>query len=270
MRRIVIPLFILLCLPLQALAQKAPNTAAIMDALRIGEVLDIIAEESLVNAQALDDSMLQGQGGAGWNMIVASIHDTGYWETQMREVVETELSPDHVAAIEGFLTSEQGARIIELELSARRALLDSAIEEISQQRLAELQAADAPLLELVQQFIDANDLIDSNVVGALNANVAFLEGLQDGTDGAAGDIFGDVWAQEPEIRESTRDWLLAYLSMAYAPLASGDLEAYIALSESPAGQAFNTAIFAAFDKMFVDTSRATGLALGRMMAAEDI
>lgn len=173
--------------------------------------------------------------------------------------------------MEAFLTSERGARIIELELSARRALLDQTVEELSQQRLQELEAVEAPLLERVTRFVEANDLIDANVVGAMNANVAFLQGLQEGTGApVSGDIYGDVWAQEPEIRDTTRDWLLGYLTMAYAPLEAGDLEAYIDLSESPSGQAFNAAIFAAFDRMFVDTSRAMGEALGRMMAAEDI
>lgn len=273
MLRRILPFILCLAasLPMPAAAQVPLPSDPVMDAIRIDDILDILSAESAVQGRDLDQTMMQGDGGAGWARVVAAIHDPGPWASRLRTTVNDNLPERYLEPILNFMTSDQGVRIVELEISARRAMLDATIEDASRARLAQLEAEDAPILDQITRFIDANDLIESNVVGALNANVAFFEGLQDGVDGPPqGDYLSDVWSQEPEIRKSTRDWLYAFLSMAYTPLSDGDMEAYIAFSESPAGQAFNTAVFAAFDQMFIETSRATGLALGRMMSAEDI
>ena len=80
----------------------------------------------------------------------------------------------------------------------------------------------------------------------------------------------EVWAQEDEIRESTEDWINAFVALAYQPLGDSALKDYISFSESDAGQSFNNALFRAFDDMFATTSRKTGEALARFLTSEDI
>jgi hypothetical protein len=53
-------------------------------------------------------------------------------------------------------------------------------------------------------------------------------------------------------------------------LSDGDLEAYIAFSETDAGQALNAALFEAFDVVFTEASRALGEAVARHLTAEEI
>ncbi len=258
-------------IPLGALAQTAIAADRIFETLRIGELLEVMAEESRRQGADIDASMLQGRGGAGWARIVEVIHDPDAWEPQLRDAVGTGLEPEEAEGVIAFFSSPQGARIVELELSARRAMLEDGVEEASLARVGELEKEGAPFIGQITRFVEVNGLIDSNVAGALNANIAFLDGLGEGmgTPGT-GDPLAEVIAQEPEIRATTGDWVYSFVSLAYSPLAPGDLDAYIAFSESGAGQAFNAALFSAFDRMFIETSYAVGKALGGMMSSEDL
>ena len=75
-----------------------------------------------------------------------------------------------------FFEGPLGRRVVELELSARRALLDEDVEAASRTALEARRADDDPLLDRLEAFISVNDLIESNVVGALNSNIAFYRG----------------------------------------------------------------------------------------------
>jgi len=164
--------------------------------------------------------------------------------------------------------------LVDLEIGARRALMDEDLEEASKESAALAIADEAPRVAMVEDFIAANDLIETNIVGAMNSNYAFYIGLLDG--GAFGQdlteeqILKDVWSQEPEIRNNTFEWVYSYLLLAYQPLSDEELETYIAFSKSEAGQDLNTALFVAFDSMYEDISRALGLASSRYMAGQDL
>jgi hypothetical protein len=84
------------------------------------------------------------------------------------------------------------------------------------------------------------------------------------------EMLADVWSQEPDIRAETEGWLYPFLALAYEPLSDADIEAYLAFSESQAGQAMNAALFAAFDKVFSDISRDLGRAVAEMLSGRDI
>ena len=168
----------------------------------------------------------------------------------------------------------QPKAIVGLEVSARRALLDPAVEEASEDAAAIAAADSDPRLDLVAEFVEVNNLIETNVAGSLNSNLAFYEGLVDGRafGGALTEeqILTDVWAQEADIRESTTDWLFSFLFMAYAPLEDADLEAYIAFSQTEAGEQINSAMFDSFEELFTGISRSLGRAAAAEMTTQEL
>jgi len=131
-----------------------------------------------------------------------------------------------------------------------------------------------PRVEMITRFAEANDLVERNVAGALNANLAFYRGMVAGGafDGglSESEILADVWSQEAEVRRETEEWLFPFLAMAYQPLSEDDLGAYLAFSETAPGQALNAALFAGFDAMFEAISQDLGLAAARMMTSQDL
>ncbi|MFA8443212.1 hypothetical protein [Yoonia sp.] len=161
-----------------------------------------------------------------------------------------------------------------LELSARRAYLDEAVEMASKENAAIAMMDETPRFLMVQEFVDVNDLIEANVVGSLNSSYAFYTGLIDGGAMPAGvtgeTALQDVWAQEPEVRKDTTEWVYSFLLMAYQPLSDAEMEAYIEFSRTDAGQDMTDALFAAFDGMFEDISRGLGLASARFMISQEL
>ena len=177
-------------------------------------------------------------------------------------------------AIEAFFGSAQGQRILQLEIEARRALLDQSVEDAAKVGWEDLQADGKARADQLRRFAQVNDLIESNVMGALNANLAFYRGLATsssfGKEMPEDQMLSDVWEQEPSIRQETEDWLYPFLSLAYQPLPDADLDAYTAFSETPAGKRMNAALFAAFDAVFTKISYDLGVAAAIQMQGDDI
>ena len=126
--------------------------------------------------------------------------------------------------------------------------------------------------ELLAEFAAINDLVDRNVTGALNANLAFYRGLTsgEGFDMTEGEILDEVWGQEPEIRQDTTGWIFGYMTFAYETLSDDQLRAYIEMAESDAGKELNRALFAGFDAVFGDVSFEMGQATARFSVGDDI
>lgn len=254
---------------------QSDRTAALFDLLRMDEVMDIMAREGLAYGDVVAADMFpSGQGGARWKDNLARIYDAKRMRAVMEQGFGDTMSDAAHDRIAQFYRSALGQRVSELELSARAALLDKAVEDAAIKAYRTMRAAENPELDRLERFVIANDLIDSNVVGGLNSNVAFYRGLVDGgafafemTDQQ---ILTEVWSQEPDVREETIEWLYSYLALAFHPLNDADLQAYIDLSNSPEGQAFNRALFAAFDVMFEDISYELGRAAGQELSGQDI
>ena len=267
---------LLICLaPFAAQAQRLSDQ--VLDAMQIGPLFDILQDEAVASGLDLGAEMIPGRDLAGWEATLRRLNDPDRVLPDFRDAFAAALpdGPDgQGAAILAYLTTQPGSRIVALELSARVALNEPGIEDAVLQRFAEDRAAGDARASAVERFIAVNDLVDRNVEGALAANAAFLTGLRDGADVpgfmGSGDVFGDVWAQEPAIRDSTRDWLQAFVSLAYRPLDDAEMTTHIAFSETDAGQAMNDAIFAAFDAVIVDLSYDTGTALARLLASEEL
>jgi len=260
-------------LPEVSAAAAAQSLSA---AMQIGSVMEVLRQEGLDYGAALEAEMFPGKGGAAWRAVVALIYDASAMRQQFDAVFAAGLagSASDIAAMQGFFGGALGQRIVTLELEARRALVDDAVEQAAGVALDDMIASDDPRLAALRRFAETNDLVELNVAGALNANLAFYQGLSEG--GAFGDpldegeMLAEVWAQEGDLRAETETWLYAYLALAYQPLSDADLAAYQAFSETKAGHQVNAAAFAAFDQVFNGISRELGRAAARQMQGEDI
>jgi hypothetical protein len=179
-----------------------------------------------------------------------------------------------VEAATAFFASPIGERALSLELAARMALQDEAVEAAAERAYADLAAANPERQALIDEFVSVNDLVESNVMGALNANLSFLRGLADSGGEAfampEADMLAQVWATEPEVRDEMVGWVFPFLTLAYQPLSDADLQAYIAFSKTPAGQRVNAAMFQAYDALFDEISRDLGRAFGLALQGDDI
>ena len=121
--------------------------------------------------------------------------------------------------------------------------------------------------------IAVNDLIELNVSLGLNTSLAYYTGMVDagwraGMGGA--DLLTLVWAQEQAIRDDVTDWAESYFLLAYQPLNAEEMQAYIDHAASPDGDAFNRAMFRAFDAVFGDISHRLGAAMAAQMQQDTL
>jgi hypothetical protein len=282
------PVALLLCLglplagtlPLRAETTLPPaataeaRLAALSEILRVAPMLEVMKAEGQQHGAALDAELLDGQGGAPWQAQVAAAYDL----RQMRRIYDREMlaqlgsDATALAAIEAFFATDLGRRVMVLELEARRTLLDTAAETAAQQTFDRLEAEGGARLTALRDFVDSNDLIEFNVMGALNANLAFYRGLaKTGALGAAmseEEMLAEVWSAEAELRAETEAWLYPFLNLAYQPLSEAELRDYLAFARSTAGQRLNGAMFVAFDAIFSAISHDLGQALGREMQGQ--
>jgi hypothetical protein len=285
----VLSVVALLAQPVLSLAEGRPAPAAaqagedlsariarLSDTMKMGDLFEIMRSEGLDYGKSLEGDLFAGQSGTGWATIVGRIYDIVPMRQHFDAAFTKDLAPagEDLARIEGFFGSERGQRIVKLEVEARRALLDPAAEEAAKQAWADMKAKDDPRVALLNEFVQANDLIESNVMGTMNSNVAFYQGMAEfpvaGADVSEDQILSDVWGQEADIRAETTDWLYSYLALAYGALSDEDLQAYIDFSKSSAGKKMNAALFDAFDVVFTRISRDLGRAAAKQAQGQDI
>ena len=258
----------------------ATASAGLLRALDMPGMIAVMRDEGLAYGLDLETGLFGAPGdvepiaNARWRAEVARIYDADRMTSALTSALDAELPPDLVPEMTAFFTTPLGKRIVALEISARKALLDQEVEDASRAALDKMRADRHPRLAVLGAFIAAGDLLEANVAGALNANLAFYQGMLDGVafpDPVGQDqAIADVWAQETEIRTETEHWLYSYLGMAYQPLSDADLDAYVAFSAGAAGKALNRALFAAFDTMFTGISRDLGLGAARYLSGQDI
>ena len=170
-----------------------------------------------------------------------------------------------------FFSSDLGQAVISLENAARVAYADPQVEDIAQTVL-EQTGRDDPFYQLIDAYIDVNDLVHQNLQSNLSSDYNFFRGMANGqaldTDNLS--LLGDLWANQDEARQETSDWLFGFLLMAYRPLGIEGMGANLNFSKTPAGQALNAAMFVGFDRMFDEISYELGLNVGRALSASDL
>lgn len=267
---------ILLIFPMgfAGLAQENTKLTPLLDAMQLKQVMEVIGQEGLVYGRKLNDQMLQGRGGAEWQRLNEEIHDQDrIWNTFVPRL-EAELSGQNIVAMQRFWQTGVGQRIVLLELSARRAFMDQDIEQASRVRFREMVQNNHPRVAMLREFVAAGDLVEFNLSSSLNASFAFSLGLvQAGAfnrDITEEDILRNTWANEAEIRKDIREWLFAFLALAYRPLSDADLQAYIDFSKTKPGRILNKAQFAAYDDVFKQVSKALGLSAAKFLRGSDL
>ncbi|WP_114966297.1 hypothetical protein [Alkalilacustris brevis] len=272
--RLLLPVAFVIALAMPA---RAEPVRALYDALRLEKIMDVVAEEGRIHAGEIGEALLGGRVDQAWGDSVEELYERDRMRARFLPPFEEELAragDDAVQEMLDFLLSARGIRIIGLEISAREALLDEEVEESARAAVETLRAEEPERMAQIDRFVEANGLIEENVVGALNASIAFYRGLAEsgapGFDLPAEMFLAEVWSREPEIREETEDWLYGFLALAYGPLATEDLEAYVAFSETGAGQRLNTALFLGFSAVFESISHDLGRAAGRALTGSDI
>ena len=268
----------LLALPLPALTETSgaavtgeATISTLADVLQIDALFDVLRDEGLAYGDTLEADLLAGGGGPGWKSAISVIYDVPTLRARFDAAFAAALADDPQALAEStaFFATGLGQRIVGLEIDARRAFLDVAMEEAARVAADTARAGRDPKVALIARMIAAGDLIEVNVAGGLTGNLAFMTGMNEtGSDGPAlppDALVAEVWAQEDQIRADTTSWLQAYLGLAYFPLTEAELSTYVAFWENPAGGQLNAALFTAFDAVFAqvyhDLGRATGLAM---------
>lgn len=257
-------------------AASAAGVTRLADAIGIGDILEVMRLEGVAHGAKIAVDLFDRQTGTGWTTVIGRIYDT----EKMRAEFEAQLAGalnDDAALIDAglaFFGSDLGRKIVALEISARKTLMEDNAKQAAESAYAELTETDPARSEQLDRFVARNGLVDFNVTGALNANLAFALGLREvgplAEDITESQILADVWGQEESIRRETKQWLFSFLALAFRSLSDGELERYIAFSELPAGRRLNAAFFVAFDAMFMAICTELGRAAAQQIQAQDI
>nr|WP_246455646.1 DUF2059 domain-containing protein [Sulfitobacter aestuariivivens] len=244
----------------------------LIDFLRLEEAAQILADEGKLQAEELQQEMLDGHGGPFWTLQVNSIYRSTLMVEAVRASLEQSLNaPDLEEAI-AFYGSELGQRIVTLENAARAAIIDKAVEAAARARYTALTGEDDPRLALIIAFAETGDMINRNVTSSMNSSYQFMRGMAEGgaLEMSEDEILSDVAADLDDIRTDTEEWLYGYFLMAYNPLSDEDLRRYIAFSEGRAGQALNRGLFDGFGQAYETISYVLGQSVARAMLAEEL
>ena len=261
----ILPVFVLALVfvsPTKAFAQADRLFAT----MQLDRLIAVMRDEGLSYGDSLADEMLPGGADAAWRDLIARIYDT----EKMAQVVQADFADAFGDAdaqpLIAFFQSAEGRNLVDAEIETRVAFMAPGIEEAARAMWRQADKTTARQ-RLIAEYVEVNDLLEYNVAGALNANYQFFLGLVEGgfVEMSEDEILTDVWGQEGETRADTREWLFAYLTMAYADLPESTLADYVALSHTPSGRALNRALFAGFDRMYAQQSFSLGLAVASRM-----
>ena len=264
----ILPLLGLLAGPVFADARGI----VLMDVMRLQEAAQILRAEGLEHAQGLNEDMLAGQGGDGWQVQVNAIYDPARMVETVRSSIEAQFVDISMEDAISFYTGDLGSEIVSLENSARAAISDETIEAVARAQYEEIAGTDDPRLALIETLITEGGMIDRNVTSAMNSNYQFMRGLSEGgaMEMTQDEMLADVAAQQEEITEDTTGWLYGYMLMAYSPLTDAELQAYIDFSRTQAGQAINRGLFEGFGAAYAEISYGLGRALSLNMTAQEL
>lgn len=260
---------VLLCMTSTSLA--AAPIDRLMDLMKFPEVIALLADEGRSMADDTPDIDL-GMPRFAWDSMITKLYNEEAMHEAFRSELETAFGRTDLDPIVAFYESDLGREIADLELDARKAITDDAVLSAAGDMWAELDPQ-SQRAQLIEDYVTVNDLIELNVVSAMNSDIAYFRGFSARTQEGMGlnetDIMREVWAGEPEARAQVMEWVYGFSALAYQPLDEDEFDDYIAFGKSDAGQALNTAVFAAFDNVYADLARGLGAGTALLMQTFD-
>nr|WP_319251424.1 DUF2059 domain-containing protein [uncultured Celeribacter sp.] len=244
---------------------------ALMKGLLFTEVVQVLSDEG---RDMVDDYAEAGYGipKRAWKEMITKLYDPAVMTRAFRAELAEALEGADLSPMVAFYESDLGQRIARLELDTRKMLSDETAKTAASDAWAALDPA-ARRAELIEQYVSANDLVEMNVVGALNSDVAYYQGLwqSSASDEAMSDsdLMREIWSSEAEVRASVSEWVYGFSTLAYDSLSDEELARYVAFSKSDAGQKLNYALFAAFDGVYEQLSRGLGAGTASLMNVFD-
>lgn len=242
-------------------------TEELWQVMRMDAMIDIIADEAVSEARNLEESGVIVGTGQPWPDVVRRIHDPETLRVTFREGVAeavARLDPGLVRAGLGFYRSPLGQRFLDLEASARRAMLTEGVEDQGREAFMRDLTRGGERSAIIRRIIRDADLITPNVESGLNATVAFSQGFAEGggydMPPDQSQMLAEAWEQQPQIEADAAAWLEGFFMIAYSPVTDDEMEGYAGFATSDRGQALANAMFGGFDKLFAQTSYRMGLA----------
>ncbi|MBK4215695.1 DUF2059 domain-containing protein [Paracoccus caeni] len=269
---------LLIATPISAQPVSSEDLAArVWQVMEMEQMMPVLRDEALDEADDMAEMLFQRGGTGAWLDQVGAIHDPARMQdlfvTGMQEAIPT-MDAALIGEALDFYETALGKRIMALEVSARIAFMDEAVEADARATYQLAATVDAPRVAQIDRLIDGADLIDPNVAGGLNAAIAFSNGFNDGggypMPMTEDQILSDAWAQEAQVRQDTIDWLNSYLLMTYAPLSDAELDEFVSFAETGASQALAGLLFAGFDHAYRQTSYELGLAAAGQLGGRDL
>lgn len=252
-------------IPLQA----EEKVEQLMQALQVDAVIDILRDEGSTLGQDLQQTFLNNNGGPVFLDQVDRIYDADEMRGQVERVFAETLTESQMDRAILFFESDLGQVITSLELSARVALADEAIEEMAQDAYKNGDRS-TELYRLVDEYIQVNNLIDENVHNSISADYNFFRGMSLGVGGDDGELLAQLLEEKDSMTEDTRMWLYSFFLLAYKPLTDSQMRENIAFSRTETGKAINTALFESFNRMFDRIYFQLGQAVAQVLKGSDL
>ncbi|WEF23108.1 hypothetical protein [Paracoccus sp. S3-43] len=250
-----------------AAVEQQQMAEVVWNVMRMDGLMPILRDEAVAQGEEMAADLFPRGGTGLWRDRVRAIHDPARAKELFLQGVAAALPRTNLAEVgDGlvFYRTVFGQRMLALENAARVRMRDPAVEAAARDAFAQAVRRRDPRAVRIARLIRAADLIEPNVVGALNGGVAFSKGFQAGGGFAMpltdSEIVREAWAKEPRIRADTEAWIGAYLFLAYGVLGDAELDRYTAYAGSAGGLALSRLMFAGFDAMISATSHDMGLA----------
>lgn len=242
-------------------AFASPQTDQLVDAMGIPELIAAFSSEGIENGAAVDAGILNGQGGNVWAETVRRLYDPLRLEEEVRSAFAETLDDDVAAQALLFYQSDIGARVIELEVQARQAMLNKDLE-------AAATSAPSAQSDAITEFLEARDLIARNTDAAMAAQSAFFAGMAATSTQPAPPPETD--AQRELMMAETERWLRGYYALAQSPLSPDDVAIYTAFWDTDVATALDDALFEAFGTSYATLSFGLGQAAGRLLPQNEL
>ena len=262
-----------LSVPYAAQAESGAQDAdieALLQVLLFPDVSKVLCDEGRGMA---DDFVEAGYGvpKPAWQNMLDRLYDPETMATAFRSEMSKALEGADLTPMVAFYTTDLGQTIAQLELDTRKAMTGDAAQAAAGEAWAALDPG-TKRAKLIEDYVQTNDLVEMNVVGAMNSDIAYYRGLwtMTGSDVMSeSDLIREIWSTEPEVRADVSEWVYGFSTLAYDSLSDEEFARYVEFSRSEAGRQLNFALFAAFDAVYADLSRGLGAGTSMLMQMYD-